>query len=57
MKLIGRLRQTQIGATLVEYSIIVAMIGAAVAATVYLIGERVDADFEQVHQWLENNKK
>lgn len=57
MKLIKRFRKSQIGATLVEYSIIIAMIGAAVAATVYLIGEKVDADFNQVYQWININKK
>lgn len=56
MKPVQRFRQNQLGATLVEYSIIVAMVGAAVAATVFLIGEKVDADFNEVYQWMNTNK-
>jgi len=42
------------GATAVEYGIMVALIAVAIIATVILVGQQLDAIFEEVRAALEN---
>ena len=48
MEMIKRFLNDESGATMVEYAILVALIAIAVVATVVLIGQALDANFEAV---------
>ena len=51
-----RLSRKQAGATMVEYALMVALIAVAVAGTVLLVGQQVDAKFEDVRECLETGE-
>ena len=54
MEMIKNFFKEEDGATVVEYALIVALIAVAVAATVYLLGQEVDARFNEVKTCIED---
>lgn len=52
MDMIKKFFKEEDGATIVEYALIVALIAVAVAATVLILGQQVDAKFDQVVQCI-----
>ena len=48
MEMIKQFFNDESGATMVEYAILVALIAIAVVATVVLVGQALDAKFEEV---------
>lgn len=52
--LIKKIRKNQTGATMVEYALIVALIAAAVASTVYLVGQEVNEKFNDVIEAMDS---
>ncbi|MCW8923635.1 MAG: Flp family type IVb pilin [Gammaproteobacteria bacterium] len=48
MNMIKQFFNDESGATMVEYAVLVALIAVAVIATVVLVGEALDAKFEEI---------